>query len=281
MRRDSGQFSKIMSWVGLAVGGALVAVVGIGLYGYAEATRDPIVRSAYLRDPGWPPSDSPVRIVLMADLHVHGPTMTVQRLSRIVGEINRLQPDVIVLAGDFATSDSFVTTSYSVQEAVEPLRGLRAKLGVLAVLGNHDRGDPDAVSGALQAIGIRILENDAVQLGPVAIAGVHRRLAPAVRALRKLSGIKILVAHSPDAFKRLSPSVPLMLAGHTHCGQVVLPLIGPIATGSRHGTRYMCGIINESGKTLIVTAGLGTSRLPIRLGAPPDVWLITIGPRRD
>jgi predicted MPP superfamily phosphohydrolase len=267
-----------MRRVGLSLAAALLTIVAIGAYGYREATRDPIVRSAYFADPEWPAGSPAVRLVLMADLHVHGPTMTLERLSRIVGEINALHPDVVVLAGDFDTSDSFATKTYGIEEAVRPLASLRAGLGTFAVLGNHDRSDPDAVSGALQAIGVRVLENDAVQLGPLAIAGVHRRIAPALRELRKLDGVKILVAHSPDSFKRLPSRVPLMLAGHTHCGQIVLPVIGAIATGSRHGTQYICGIVRESGKTLIVTAGLGTSRLPIRLGAPPDVWLITIGP---
>ena len=149
---------------------------------------------------------------------------------------------------------------------------------MLAVLGNHDRGDPETVTAALQRVGIYVLEDSAVQFGPLAIGGVHRRLPPAIRALRHSPGLHVLVSHSPDAFRRVPRTVPLMLAGHTHCGQIVLPLFGPLQSGSRFGTRYMCGIVRERGKTLIVTGGLGTTRMPIRLGAPPDFWLITIGP---
>ena len=260
----------------MLVGAALV-IIAVGFYGFAEAVRDPIVKTSYFADEEWPLGQPDVRIVLAADLHIHGPTMTTTRLSRIVAQINALHPDVIVLAGDFVTSDSISTTDYSVAEAVAPLRSLRSKYPVLAVLGNHDRGDPESVTAALQRVGIDVLEDNVVELGPLAIAGVHRRLAPALRALRRSSGLKILIAHSPDAFRRLPATVPLMLAGHTHCGQIVLPLFGPINSGSRFGTRYMCGLVRESGKTLIVTSGLGTTRIPMRLGAPPDLWLITVG----
>jgi hypothetical protein len=67
-----------------------------------------------------------------------------------------------------------------------------------------------------------------------------------------------------------------VLAGHTHCGQIVLPLIGPLETGSDYGRKYVCGVFRSGLKTLIVTAGLGTSHIPIRIGAPPDIWLISV-----
>ena len=83
--------------------------------------------------------------------------------------------------------------------------------------------------------------------------------------MRALPGARILLSHSPDPFPRLPRDVALMLAGHTHCGQVRLPLIGAVKTMSAYGQRYACGLIRENGRTLIVTAGLGTSGLPLRL----------------
>ena len=71
--------------------------------------------------------------------------------------------------------------------------------------------------------------------------------------------------------------VSLLLAGHTHCGQIVLPFYGPLSSVSRYGLRYNCGVIREDSKTLVVGAGLGTSVLPLRLGAVPDMWLLTLG----
>jgi hypothetical protein len=72
-----------------------------------------------------------------------------------------------------------------------------------------------------------------------------------------------------------------MLAGHTHCGQIRLPWYGAVSTMSEYGDRYACGRVDEAGKTLIVGAGVGTSILPLRLGAVPDMWLIALGPRRQ
>jgi predicted MPP superfamily phosphohydrolase len=97
--------------------------------------------------------------------------------------------------------------------------------------------------------------------------------------MRSLSGARVLLSHSPDPFATLPPDIGLMLAGHTHCGQIRLPLWGPLETDSAYGERYACGFIEENGRKLIVTAGLGASRLPLRLMAPPDFWIVTIGPR--
>ena len=78
---------------------------------------------------------------------------------------------------------------------------------------------------------------------------------------------------------KLPRDVSLMLAGHTHCGQVSLPLVGALMTASDYGQRYVCGLVSENGRTLIVTAGLGASNLPARIGAVPDMWLLTLSGR--
>ena len=94
--------------------------------------------------------------------------------------------------------------------------------------------------------------------------------------MHALGGPAILLSHGPDVFadRRVTG---LVLAGHTHCGQVVLPLLGAVAVPIRRGRRYVCGVFREQGRMLVVSAGIGTSRLPLRLGAPPDLWLIELG----
>ena len=72
----------------------------------------------------------------------------------------------------------------------------------------------------------------------------------------------------------------MILAGHTHCGQIVLPLYGPITSVTRYGRRFQCGIAHEGARTVIVTAGIGTSVMPLRLFAPPDLWVLDLKPRR-
>jgi predicted MPP superfamily phosphohydrolase len=96
--------------------------------------------------------------------------------------------------------------------------------------------------------------------------------------MRKIAGARLILTHSPDIAPTLPDEIPLLLAGHTHCGQVVLPLLGPVAEVSRFGARYRCGIRREGNRVVVVTAGLGTSGGPFRLGAPPDLWLLTLGP---
>ena len=89
----------------------------------------------------------------------------------------------------------------------------------------------------------------------------------------------IALSHSPDVFPQVPGDAALTLAGHTHCGQVRYPWGGTPATMSRYGDRYACGLIREGARTLIVSAGLGTSVLPFRFFTHPDMWSITLAPK--
>jgi uncharacterized protein len=264
----------------LVFASALLILAGLVLlgYGYNQATRDPIVRNATLTVPSLPSGAGPLRIVLLADMHVQGPDMPPTRLRRIVGTANALRPDLVLLAGDFTGSNLVASRAYDEAAAIAPLAELRARLGVFAVLGNNDRAEPSSAMAALKAGGINLLEGEAVQLGPIALGGMRTRYGSTIRRLLALPGTRIVLSHSPDGFADLPSGVDLMLAGHTHCGQFVLPVVGALATGSKFGDRYRCGIIRENGRTLVVTAGLGTSNIPVRLGAPPDIWLIELQP---
>jgi uncharacterized protein len=262
-----------------ALGAAVLA------WGYAEATRDPLLRETEVALDGMPEGAQPVRLLLISDLHVAGPDMPPERLARIVARINAIAPDIIAVAGDLVSDKAVATRRYSMTEAVAPLTALRAPLGVYVALGNHDHWrDGPAARAALAEAGIRELRNDAVRAGPIALGGLddhytrHADLEAATAAMRAAGGAMVLVSHSPDPFPELPADVGLMLAGHTHCGQIAPWPVGPIATASRHGRRYACGRIEEAGRTLIVTAGLGTSMLPLRIGAPPDMWLVTLRP---
>lgn len=253
---------------------------------YWAATSDPEVREARVDLPGFPAGQAPVRVAWLADFHVQGPDMPPERLARIVEQVNAQHPDLVLLGGDFV-GDRTLGSQYPTAEIVAPLRGLRSRLGTIAVLGNHDywRNGPE-VRAALTRIGVRVLANQAVQAGPLVIGGLddprtdHNRDNETYAAMRALPGARVLLSHGPDPFATLPPDIGLMLAGHTHCGQIRLPLYGALTTDSAYGERYACGFIEENGRKLIVTAGLGASILPLRLGAPPDFWMVTIGPRR-
>ena len=266
---------------------ALLGVAVLG-WGYAGAVSEPTIRRTELSLRDWPRDAPPLDLLLISDIHVAGPDMPPARLARIVEEIGALRPDLVLLAGDFVSDKAVATRTYPLAEAVLPLKRLRPRLGTFAVLGNHDHWrDKAGGKAALEAAGVRVLDNEAVQVGPVALGGLgdafsgQDDLPTTVRAMRGLVGARILLSHSPDPFPDLPDEIGLMVAGHTHCGQIRLPLIGAISTMSRYGERYACGVIRENGKVLVVGAGLGTSILPLRIGAPPDMWLIRIGaPRR-
>jgi hypothetical protein len=265
---------------------ALVAGAALLLHAYSVAVSDPAVRRATVALPGWPAGAPPVRALLVSDIHVAGPDMPPSRLERLVERMNALSPDIVLIAGDLVSDKRTATRHYTLAEAVAPLGRLRAPLGIVAVLGNHDHWRSTAEArAALKANGVAVLANEAVARGPLAIGGLdddftgRSDLGATLEALGRAKGARLVLSHSPDPFPQLPAAVGLMLAGHTHCGQIALPLVGPLATMSRHGRRYACGLVAEGGKTLIVGAGLGTSVLPLRLGARPDMWLIEIGPR--
>lgn len=261
---------------------AIVGMLTI-LLAYRSAIQDPVVRRTEVVVPRL--RGQPVTIALVTDTHVGGPDMPPQRLARIVGQVNALRPDIIAVTGDLLSDKEIATRHYSLADGVAPLAGLRARLGVVAVLGNHDHWNGAAeAERRLRAAGITVLDNDAVPVGPLMIGGVDDAVtghADQVRTMMRLETLplpKVMLSHSPDVFPGLPDNIVLTLAGHTHCGQIRLPILGPIATASHYGRRYACGRIDEGRHTMIVGAGLGTSMMPLRIGAPPDIWLVRLVP---
>ncbi|MBX3565711.1 MAG: metallophosphoesterase [Sphingomonas sp.] len=268
----------------LVLGLAVAAAAALAGYAYLEARRDPVVREASISLPGWPAGAAPMRVVLISDIHIGTAAMGPERLTRIVTQINALEPDLVLIAGDFIFGHGAGSAARIGPPLVAPLAGLKARYGVVAALGNHDHWTGAAeVRALLQRANVTVVENGAVQRGPLAlgVAGDdfshHTDLLATVSAMRPLSGARIMLTHSPDIAPNLPADVALLLAGHTHCGQVVLPFYGPISDVSRFGERYRCGVRREPGRTVVTTAGLGTSGGPFRLGAPPDLWLLTLG----
>lgn len=263
----------------------IVIVAGVALFalGWHNARADPVVRRTAVALPGWTAGEPPITVALLSDIHMESAAMDEPRLARIVAQVNALRPDLIVIAGDFVEGRGDHEAERALPLLSCALARLRAPLGTVAVLGNHDYWtDAEPLARMLATIGIVVLRNGATPVGPLALAGLddqpthHARLGRTLAALRKLRGAGVMLAHSPDVAPKLPATVTLLLAGHTHCGQVVLPLVGaPIEVAP---SRYRCGIVREGARTTVVTAGLGTSNLPVRLGAPPDLWLVRLGP---
>lgn len=262
---------------------AIILLAGVvGVWGGLNARRDPVTRRARIAMSGWPHGAPAMKILLMSDIHLGNMSMGPTRLTHIVDQANALHPDLVVIAGDFLAG--FDNEPSVAAQLVMPLSGLRPSLGVLAVLGNHDRKhNASIVVDALERAGVTVLINRGVRRGALAIGGVANgfkiaALNATAQQLRDIGGVPVLVAHEPDDAARRPADMPLMLVGHTHCGQIVLPLIGPLTPEIVKDQRYMCGIVPDLPGETIVTGGLGTSDAPFRFGAPPDMWLLTLGP---
>lgn len=265
----------------------LVLLSGAGLVAWMlhAARVDPVVRRATLALPNWPAGAAPVRVALISDIHLGSRAMDSPRLRRIVALTMARRPDLVVIAGDFVAGHEPADAGVLRGRLGAALAGLRPRLGTVAVLGNHDHlSDPAIVRAELARVGITVLDNRAVRRGPLALGGIddvdtrQGDLPATLASMRALPGARVLLTHSPDIAPRLPADVTLALAGHSHCGQVVLPLVGAPVLPLETGDRYRCGIITEELRRVVVTAGLGTSMMPLRLGAPPDLWLLTLGP---
>jgi predicted MPP superfamily phosphohydrolase len=254
----------------------------LGIHMLLLGSAPPLIRTLDVAMAGWPDAP-PLRIALLSDFHVGTPGDTPALLTQTVRRVNALHPDLVLLAGDFLSRETQGVSSFGPVPTVAPLAALQARLGSFAVLGNHDYEQGAEVRQALAAIGIRTLDNEAVRAGPLAIVGIsdafshHDDVARAIAGWRRIGGVPVVLTHSPDVIPALPLGIGLAVAGHTHCGQVTLPWFGAVITQSRYGRRYACGVVREGARIGLITAGLGTSSLPLRLGARPDLWLVTLG----
>jgi predicted MPP superfamily phosphohydrolase len=248
------------------------------------ASAAPTARHFSVHVAGWRSQQPRIRVVLISDLHVSTPGDTPSRLIETVSRINALHPDVVLIAGDIIATKIIGAHMYTPSEAIKPLTKLQSRSGIFAILGNHDYDFKDAIARDLAIARIRLLNNEAVRIGPIALIGVsddfshHANVATAVASWRHIGGQPVVFTHSPDVIPDLPASMRLVLAGHTHCGQIRLPLIGSPITHSRFGQHYACGIVKDGSRISIITAGLGISSYPLRLAAPPDFWVIDFAP---
>jgi uncharacterized protein len=266
--------------VGLLLVGAVLAGWALWL-----EPRRLVMREQTLDVPNWPAELEGLRLALISDLHVGAPHWDLERLSQLVEETNTRQPELVLLAGDYLFTGPRFGRWIEPEAIALVLSKLRAPLGTLAVLGNHEWwSDAHRMRKALEQQGIVVLENQAKQLhgrAPFYVVGVgdpftgHDDVEHAQSLVPAASPFLVLV-HSPDVFPQVAARAALTLAGHTHGGQVQLPFLGRPIVPSSFGQRYAAGHVVEGGRHLFVTTGVGTSILPVRLGVPPEVVLLTL-----
>jgi len=234
-------------------------------------------------------------IVVLSDFHHRHPFNELRWLRHAVDTANATGPDIIVLLGDYASSfkETPVVSRRWYSEALpamaSELSRLRARDGVMAVLGNHDYyADADTVRRWLYSIGAHVLVNSAecvVRSGMrLRIAGLddvkRGRVDPLAGGSLMNQPPTLLLSHEPDGIQRLDPRlrVDVMVAGHTHGGQIVFPWYGAPVTMSRTcGRRTAHGWVPNPRAPLLVTRGLGEQLpLPIRIRCPPEVLILRL-----
>lgn len=226
-------------------------------------------------------------VALLSDIHAGCHFVDRARLRQVVATINGWQPDLVALLGDYVT-ESAVGTPIPIEVTAGLLGELRARSGVFAVLGNHDWWQGGAsVQQALTGAGVQVLEGEA---SAVEVRGQRMWVLGVPDATTRSDRVEatwqrapqdapvLALTHSPDVFPGGPARVRLTLAGHTHGGQVRLPLLGAPMVPSRYGQRYLHGAVEEGGRHLYVTSGLGMSVLPVRWGVPPEVVLLRVNP---
>ena len=216
-----------------------------------------------------------LKIVFASDFHIK--PYEKYRLKKTVKTINKQNPDIILLGGDFVNSHRRNLT-YPINKIARELKKLDAPLGVYTVMANHDgwQGKYE-IAKTLSKNGINVLENSNVNFEKFSVAGVEdiQTGNPDIEKTLKGTGENtILLTHSPDVFPQIPDTVMLTLAGHTHGGQIVFPAMKPLLVPSVYGNKYAYGLIKENGKTMFVSKGLGSSILPLRFNCKPEIVVI-------
>jgi predicted MPP superfamily phosphohydrolase len=285
----------LKSGFGLAGLAGVAGGAGSAAYGAAEAAFALTVTSYRPVLPQWPAGQK-LTVAVIADLHAGGPNMGPERVRQVVDTTNALDCDLIVLLGDYLAAHHLITERIPYPLLAAELARLKAPLGVLAILGNHDWWtDVEGVRQAIDQARIPLLENQALPLGEGAqrfwLAGLGDQIAyrlgrskfrgvddlPGTLAQVRGAEPVILLAHEPDIFVQVPDRVAITLAGHTHGGQVRIPFIWPFFVPSEYGARFAYGHIVERNRHMIVSGGIGTSQLPIRIGVPPEILRVELG----
>lgn len=213
------------------------------------------------------------KIVFASDFHISKHDKN--RLKRVVKLINAQNPDLVLLGGDFIKGHDGKNT-LPIEEQVEVLKQIKAP--IVSVLGNHDGWyDKERVAQTLANAGIKVLSNSNVDVQGISIAGVEDLQTGNPDVNKALSGIKsprILITHSPDVYYDVNENVDLILAGHTHGGQIYIPFIGAPVVPSEYGSKFAERVIQETQNRMIITKGIGTSILPIRFCSVPEIIVI-------
>lgn len=284
MAQPPSTIGQIIGFFSKSVLLLMLAVVGAGVWGVMEEPRRLRYTQVKMKSAQWPAHWQPAKIVIVSDLHVGAPYIDLEKLQIVVEMINQANADVVLLLGGFMPGDFFKTPIPPADFA--PVLGrIKAKYGVMALLGRHDLMEGGkALADALKKQKISVLSNSAVPIRVAPkkrfwIAGFEDQPAFYPRLMAKLpKGEPVFgMVHNPARFPDIPAKVDIVFAGYTHGGLVHIPGYPLPFVPSGVPERYAYGPISEEDRQMFVTAGIGTDEFPIRLNNKPEVLVVTIG----
>lgn len=279
---------------------AAISLVSLGclIFSYFIEPNRLAVTFETMKIKNWNPAFDGLKIVMISDIHGGSNGVTEENIRKIVAKINEQNADVVVMLGDYVSERSDGSLRMPIETIASNLAGIKTTYGVFAVLGNHDGDyDDDRVAAALVYNGYKVLQNEVSAIEKdgqrIRIFGMKDHLKLSGGWLRISADSKkylnttgtgdlIVLQHSPDILPvvageySVSSDLRLILAAHTHGGQVWLPILGRMVVPSGFGQKYAYGHIIDKGVDMFVTSGIGTSWLPLRFMVPPEIVVLTI-----
>lgn len=280
--------------LGLTAIGVLISL--IAAYAYFIEPRQFVVVEDTLAIPNWNSTLNGFKVVAIADIHTGSNYAPPERLRLVVEKTNEQNADLIVLLGDYVSESKRgrnrnapegadgTELKIPASEIADNLRGFTAKHGVYAIIGNHDwYHNEQRIDRELERVGIKVLNNEVAEIRvgdeTIKLWGIedlwkNRRVpTEAYDAITEKRNV-IAITHNPDSLLIAPAGFSIMLAGHSHGGQINFPIFGPFAPFNDR--RFMDGHAEVDGKHVYVTSGVGTSVIPFRWRVPPEIAVVTL-----